>query len=134
MTQDAVRDEIERLHRFFEDWFTGVDGHSITEFSDSLDPQFFLVSPSAETLNKQSVVEGVADHFGRGPIEITIENVAVAREDRGLTTATYEEHQYEQGQRTVIVSTVELAADTDTPGGYRWLFVHETWLVPPDDG
>ncbi|GMQ93688.1 MAG: hypothetical protein BMS9Abin12_1168 [Acidimicrobiia bacterium] len=133
MTLGAVRTEIERLHRFFEDWFTGGDGHSITEFSDCLDTQFFIVSPSAETLDKETIVAGVVAHFGQGRVEITIENVSVAREDRGLIVATYEEHQHRQGQRTVRVSTVGMAADADTPGGYRWLFVHETWLVPPSD-
>lgn len=133
MTRDAVVHEIERLHEFFEDWFSGVKSRSIVEFADSLDEAFFIVSPGGDVSDKAQIVEAVENHRGAWPIEIQIENVHIRREDGELLIGTYEEHQSRATQSAVMVSTVGLAADATRPGGFRWLFVHESWLIAPDD-
>ena len=129
MTDRAtVEQEVRRLHDFFADWFEGVDGRAIREFADSLDREFFIVSPEGLKSTKGEIVDGVTKLFGSGGVKITVRNVMIARNDRGLVTATYEEHHDKGDYKTVRVSTVGMTCDADTPGGYRWLFVHETWL------
>lgn len=122
-----VVEEIERLHAFFENWFSGVDGARIDEFSECLDEEFYIVSPDG-TISDKATVVGIVDGLqDSGRIEIRIENVIVRRSDRsGICIATYEEHQNRPERTETLISTVGLLADLSAPGGYRWLFVHET--------
>lgn len=131
-TQELAR-EIERLHRFFEDWYNGVDDRMIDEFADSLDDDFFIVSPGGEMSDKERIVEMVRSHRDTESIEIRIGNVGSPRWDEpGVQIATYEEHQTRSSGNTVLTATVGLVADVARSGGFRWLFVHESWLVAPD--
>lgn len=124
----AVRTEIVRLHDFFEAWFNGVEGLSLAAFSNALDPQFYMVAPSGAKLSKAAVVNGVATQFGEDSAQISIRNVEIEYSDRSAVTATYEEHQVRGGAGSARITTVTMVTDRNAPGGYRWLFVHETWL------
>ena len=125
---DEIRAEIERLHRFFERWFNGAEGLSIDEFADSLDDDFYIATPQGAILDKRGIVTAVESHRGNGPLGISIENVIPrARERGGLRIVTYEEHQTRSSGNTVIISTVGLVPDANRPGGFSWLFVHETF-------
>jgi len=122
-----VAEEIERLHFFFEEWFSDGGDRRIEEFSDSLDDGFHLVSPDGSNLDKTAIVGIVEDLGSSGRVEIRIKNVVVRHMDEsGLCIATYEEHQKRRGNTRTLISTVGFHADPSTPGGYRWLFVHET--------
>lgn len=132
MSQEAVRVEIERLHRFFEEWFRDGEGRSISEFADGLDSNFFVVSPSGGTMNRSAIVERVNELRGEETVDIRIESVELRHDVDGFLVATYEEHQMRGNESTVRVSTVGLVVDATTPGGYRWIFVHESWLKPRD--
>ncbi|MDK1017962.1 MAG: hypothetical protein QGD89_00955 [Actinomycetota bacterium] len=127
MNQDVFAGEVERLHGFFEDWFNGTGERSIEDFADSLDGGFFIVVPSGTKLDRTATVEAVRDQENSGPIEISIREAIVAQSDGGLIIGTYEEHQRRSGNLTVRLSTVGMVRDASVPGGFRWLFVHETW-------
>ncbi len=131
MTQDAVAQEIERLHSFFEDWFNGVEGRTISEFADSLDDGFYIVSPEGTMSNAETIVETVDSRRGAWPVQIQIEQVYIRSDEGECLIATYEEHQSSATRSAVMLSTVGLVPDATRPGGFRWLFVHESWLVPP---
>lgn len=121
--------EIERLHHFFEDWYAGVDGRSIGEFADSLDDAFYIVSPGGDVLDKAGVVGMVHNHAETGNVEIQIRNVELrSRLASGLRIVTYEEHQRRRADTVAMISTVGLLPDAAGPGGFTWLFVHETSL------
>jgi hypothetical protein len=123
---DEIRAEIERLHRFFEDWFNGVEGPTIDEFADSLDDGFYIVSPQGVILDKRGIVTAVGSNRGNEPLAISIENVKPRmRQSSGLRIVTYEEHQTRSSGNTVIISTVGLVPDSNRPGGFSWLFLHE---------
>lgn len=124
----AVRIEIVRLHDFFQAWFNGVEGLSLSVLSDALDARFFMVAPSGAKIHKAAVVNRVEIQFGKESAEINIRNVEIERVDGWAVTATYEEHQIRDGDASTRLSTVTMVKDTDAPGGYRWLFVHETWI------
>jgi len=123
----SLTDEIVRLHDFFQDWFNGHGDRSVDEFTDALDDAFFIVSPTGTVSDKTQIVGMVASHTGTGPMEICIENVELKRSgEGGLLIATYEEHQKRTGGTSALISTAGFRTDESTPGGYRWLFVHET--------
>jgi hypothetical protein len=123
--------EIERLHQFFEDWYTGDGGRSIEEFADSLDDAFYIVSPGGDVLDKAGIVGMVHNSADTGNIEIRIRNVELkSRLASGIRIVTYEEHQRRRADTTAMISTVGLLPDAACPGGFTWLFVHETSLRP----
>ncbi|MDK1011405.1 MAG: hypothetical protein QGM48_10110 [Actinomycetota bacterium] len=132
MSRDAVQGEVERQHRFFEDWFNGVEGRAIDELADSLDDEFFIVSPNGTISDRSTIVKMVEEHWGSEPVDIHIENVELKRDDPGLLIATYKEYQNRQAESAVIASTVGLVADSTKPGGFRWIFVHESWIQSPE--
>lgn len=121
--------EIERLHRFFEDWYGGVGDRSIGEFADSLDDAFYIISPGGDVSNKESIVGTVDDLGGNGDVEIRIRNVKLRLvRAPGIRIVTYEEHQRGPSATAAMISTVGLLPDPLRPGGFAWLFVHETFL------
>ena len=123
--------EIERLHQFFEDWYAGVGDRSMGEFADSLDHAFYIVSPGGEVLDKAGVVGMVHDLGGIADVEIRIRNVELrSRLASGLRIVTYEEYQRRRADTVAMISTVGLLPDAAGPGGFIWLFVHETSLRP----
>jgi len=125
----SVTDEIVRLHDFFQDWFNGHGDRSLDEFADALDDEFFIVSPSGAVADKTQIVASVESHADSGPMKIRIQNVELRRTgERDLFVATYEEHQERQSGPVALISTVGLRTDASCPGGFRWLFVHETSL------
>ncbi|MFV1970768.1 MAG: DUF4440 domain-containing protein [Acidimicrobiia bacterium] len=132
MTRNAIAHEIERLHQFFEDWFNGVRSRSIEEFSDALDETFFIVSPMGDISDKARIVEAVDGRRGASPVEIHIGNVRIRRLEGELLISTYEERQIRETESTVMAATVGLVPDSSRPGGFRWIFVHESWLQQPE--
>jgi len=125
----SVTDEVVRLHDFFQDWFDGHGERSLDEFANTLDDAFFIVSPRGTVADKTQIVASVESHADSGPMKIRIKNVELRRAGEGdLLVATYEEHQERPNGTVARISTVGLRADASCPGGYRWLFVHETTL------
>jgi hypothetical protein len=123
--------EIERLHQFFEDWYAGVGDHLMEEFADSLDDAFYIVSPRGDVLDKEGVVAMVHGLGGHGGVEIRIRNVDLRLQHAsGIRIVRYEEHQRRPSESVTLISTVGLLPDAARPGGFAWLFVHETFLQP----
>jgi len=118
--------EIMRLHAFFSDWYSGVDGREIAEFEHSFDEAFYIVSAHGSVSGRSS--EAVKEHRGSIPLEIEIRGVTLRQVVRGVSVATYEEHQVRNAEHRALISTVGLVRDDMSPGGFRWLFAHETKL------
>jgi len=89
------------------------------------------VERSANSPIVSTIVAAVDSRRGAWPVEIQIEDVCSSSEEGELLMATYEEHQSSATRSAVMVSTVGLVPDATRPGGFCWLFVHESWLVPP---
>jgi hypothetical protein len=126
MTDTSVRGEVIRLHRFFDDWYNGIPGLTIAEFAGAMDPQFTIVTPEGNLLDHSSIVAAVENGFGRGAITISVEDLHV--EDLGTAVVCrYDEIQETPLGMTRRISTAVMVIDQATPGGYRWISVHETW-------
>jgi hypothetical protein len=128
MTGTSVRGEVIRLHRFFEDWYNGLPDPTIAEFTDAMDPQFTIVTPEGNVLDHSSIVAAVENGFGKGGITITVEDFHV--EYLG-TAVVCRYHEIQETPRAVTrrIATAVMVIDQATPGGYRWISVHET-LAP----
>lgn len=130
------RAEIVALHEFFVAWLGGSMENSAVEFSRftaATHPQFTMVVPSGQLLDKAGVTEGLRAAHGsrmRRDFQIEIRNVnqLVVSESSGLLT--YEEWQFENGSpRSARTSTVLFVPAGHAPNGVAWRHLHET-LMP----
>jgi hypothetical protein len=122
------------LHAFFVGWFNGTFANSDAEFArftTVLHPDFSMVTPSGETLDRATVLELVrgahASADAVAPVRIEIHNLVdrVVGGDGALVT--YEEWQFagdrRQNRRT---STAFFFAAPAAPAGVVWRHLHET--------
>lgn len=125
-TEEPVRNEAIRLHRFFSAWYDGQEDLAIEDFSDAMDPLFTIVEPAGRILTRDAIVAAVKDGFGKGGVRIVVDNFDVAERD-SYVVCRYNEVQTSADETTTRISTAVMEPDDGAPGGYRWLTVHETW-------
>ena len=66
LTPTACRAEIAGLHEFFVEWFTGrADGPSPSRLEDALAPEFEMVTPTGERVDREALADGIAESHGR---------------------------------------------------------------------
>ena len=129
-----VRGEIEQLHIFFVEWFSGVasneDAAFEARFGVRFDDEFILIPPRGEVLGLNELATSIRRaHGSNRDFRIAIRNVVVRRRTTSLLIATYEEW-----QRNARASTppdnarVATVIFSKAPSGerLRWLHVHET--------
>jgi hypothetical protein len=126
-----VQQEIERIHRFFEDWFNGDVEDSDQAFAaadSSLAPGFTLVSPGGQSFPRAVLLSQIRSAHGsrRGGLRIWIDDLNLHYQERGIIICGYREWQRvgddpARGRR----STAVFEDDGDK---LVWLHVHETWL------
>jgi hypothetical protein len=127
--------EIEDLHRFFVEWFTGSLEETQATFSrveNALADGFVIVGPSGQTQDRPLLLEQLRSAWGtRRPSEfhIWIEGLEVLELGGGLHLVLYQEWQEIAGERKGRVSSALLRSRSEASGGgLEWLRVHETWL------
>ena len=129
----AVRDEIEALHRFFVEWFSGRCSNSEEyfrqEFEQRFDQQFLLIPPAGTTLNLEALSQSIYSRYASNPeFRIAIRQVRVQRQVSGHVLATYEEWQRNALASTPCNNGRVASALFHLDEKLTWLHVHETWL------
>lgn len=129
--ENDVRTEIEDLHRFFVEWFTGRAELSAlnTVLLSALDEKLLFVSPDGRRLGRDALGEGFRAGHGTNPdFRIAIRDVKIQHDLGKHVLATYTE--WQKGARMSAQSENARMASVlmtrDRP--FRWLSVHETWL------
>jgi hypothetical protein len=127
---EEYRHEIESLHRFFVDWYTGVlDETAFGRLDEALGPSFELVSPDGTVHDRADILGAIRDAYEShdpGTFDIEIRNVEVLADYDDVTLVRYEEWQDTPDGVTGRLSTAVFGpAGEDTP---EWRYVHETWL------
>lgn len=129
--ENDVRREIEDLHRFFVDWFTGRAEKSALNaiLLSALDESLLFISPDGHRLARDTLLDGLRAGHGTNPdFRIAIRDVTVQQDLGDHVLATYTE--WQRGSRTsgqpenARVATVVMTREKP----FRWLSVHETWL------
>ncbi len=128
----TLKGEIEGLHIFFEEWFSGRCDQADFEgrFDHRFDSKTVLVQPGGQLYARDEFREAVRSAHGTNPdFRIQIRNVTIHREKGDLFLVTYEEW-----QRNALaskppdngrLSSVLFDMSTGSP---VWLHIHETWL------
>ena len=129
----AVTAEVETLHCFFVDWFSGqcpgTEEYFAREFKQRFDPKFLLIPPAGTTLDLDTLSQAVYTRYASNPdFRIAIRQVRVRRESDQYVLATYEEW-----QRNALASTPANNGRVATVvfhlnSKLTWFHVHETWL------
>jgi len=134
-SHETCRREVETLHEFFVDWYTGAVGRDAYDRVErALASEFEMVTPAGDRRGYADVVDGIRDGYaGREPgtFGIEIRNVQSRYSGDGQRLLRYEEWQETPDERTGRLSTVLFAREPGTPGGVVWLDLHETWLDAP---
>lgn len=130
--EDRCRREIVGLHDQFVRWFTGtIDRDGFDRIEAALAPEFELVTPDGDRLERDGVLEWLRDSYGReepGDMEIDIEDVALLETTDTHALARYEEWERTTDGRTGRISTALFRQDPDAPEGVTWVALHETAL------
>ncbi|MEF8882362.1 MAG: hypothetical protein V5A34_07575 [Halapricum sp.] len=131
-SRDTCRREIESLHEFFVDWYTGqVERDAFDRLERALASEFEMVTPEGVRRGYDDVVVGIREDYAThdpGDFNIGIRNVETRLNLDEHTLVRYEEWQETPDGTTGRVSTVLFAADPDAPGGVVWHDLQETWL------
>lgn len=132
----GATEEIESLHRFFVDWFTGAvaDDAALFEerFSARFDPEFVLIAPAGHMLALDELSQGVRSTYGTNPdFRIQIRNVTVRLHTQDLALVTYEEWQ-KAAKKTTPPNNARVgsALFRRSSRGLRWFHLQETTLPP----
>lgn len=148
------QEEIDRLHHFFVQWFTGSmedTAENLRLADEAMDPSFHLINPQGNITNKVALMKAFQDGaYGcrKGQVfEITCRNVQVLqrKQDEGTKINTYL-CCYEEWQTIGKIETARIVSawfreeedDSSSSSSSKliWLHVHETWLpgkAPPTE-
>jgi hypothetical protein len=129
---ERIAQEIVELHDFFTGWFTGeLESDAFSRLEDSLDEDFYLISPSGDIDDRDALLESVRRAHGSRESDFTIriEHIEPRSAHGDVHVATYEEIQPADATGPPRrLSTVVFAEDLGCPNGLRWLHVHEVAL------
>lgn len=134
----TCRDEIESLHAFFVDWYTGQTGtDAYDRVERALGADFEMVTPGGTRREYADVVDAIRKRYDNreaDAFDIEIRNVEIRYTLDEHALVRYEEWQTSPNETTGRLSTVLFEREPDTPGGVVWLDLHETWLDSPSSG
>ncbi len=121
--------EIVELHDFFEEYFLGRIA-SLARAEAAFGPKFTFVGPNAETRNRASVIQMLADgHAHAEQLKITTTDHQLLLESPDAIVATYVEHHELADTSNHRLTTVVFVPDPDAPNGLLWHRAQETWMT-----
>ena len=123
--------EIKDMHVVIQDWLSGEcvnSDNSWKQFSNRLDSNFIIVSPSGNVTLFDDLCSNMKSAFGKKQgLKIWIDNVQLRHETSETLIVTYEEWQQDaQGNVTSRISTATFKKYPNNT--IKWLHLHETWL------
>ena len=129
--QRIIETEIIQLHHFFQEWFNGdvsLNDVIFSRLSDTLAPEFIMITPEGKHLDQKTVLESVRVGYGkRKGMQIWIKNVTLHHQIGDIAIATYEEWQDIDGRITTRISSAIFSSKPGNPNNINWLHLHETW-------
>lgn len=127
----GVHEEIEALHKFFVNWFSGklpVDDFE-TGFLSRFDADFLIVPPAGSLLTLAQLASAIKQNHANNPdFRIAIRNVKVRRTLGNHILATYEEWQRNAKSSTPPDNARIATVLFKNSEPLKWLHIHETWM------
>lgn len=123
-----ISNEIEGLHNFFQQFFTGeIQQDTISRFSLVLEDNFSLITPGGQLITRENILAMVKQSYdSRKNMRIWTNDIVTRSLSNNLYVTTYQELQeIENGTKTVRLSTAIFRIDE---AKVTWIHVHETWV------
>jgi hypothetical protein len=126
--------EVEELHRFFDEWFSGRlsnDDAAFARFADVLSERFEIAPPDGGVLDRAAILRAVRGGHGARAGEgfrIWIEDAEARLLGDGMYAVTYEEWQDVGGAARGRRSRALMRQSAAAPNGVEWVRVDETWI------
>lgn len=123
-----ISNEIEGLHHFFQQFFTGeIQQDTISRFSLVLEDNFSLITPGGQLITRENILAMVKQSYdSRKNMRIWTNDIVTRSLSNNLYVTTYQELQeIEDGTKTVRLSTAIFRIDE---AKVTWIHVHETWV------
>jgi hypothetical protein len=129
--------EVIGLHEFLADWFNDALPNTdavFARFTSVLHPDFSMVVPSGEILDRDTVLGLVraahASATNTAPVRIEIRDLVERVVGDGVVFVTYEEWQFAgQHLQNGRTSTACFGPAPAAPNGVVWRHLHETMLA-----
>lgn len=121
--------EVERLHRFFSDWFVGRVGfETFADCESALAPGFTMVMPDGCTADREPILGAIRDQYGTRDDTFSIDVIPLGcQRFEDVHVTRYEElHRGSDPSRRLSTAVI-----TGSPSGFQWQTVHETWYESP---
>jgi hypothetical protein len=125
------RREIEELHAFFVEWYTGRRD-DFERMERAIGPGFEMVTPDGDCLDREAVLAMVRDgndQYDPGEFDIEIRNVAAVDTGPDHALVRYEEWQSGPESADGRLSSVLFRPREGAPREIAWASLHETWLT-----
>jgi len=126
------RTEVEGLHEFFVDWFTGESPpEGFERVGDALAPEFSRVDPDGNQQDRETIlasIEDTHDAYGPDEFDIDIRNLRVSESGASFALVQYEEWQTSSDGENGRISSALLRPASAAPSGLAWVSLQETWL------
>jgi hypothetical protein len=151
-TTDRFQKEIDRLHDFFVQWFTGSMERSDQSFLEQMDrfmhSQFHLINPQGVLTPRGPLIEALKGAYGcrQGQVfRIECKHVQVVSYDKDGSTYLVMYEEWQQVQETLTARIVSAwfqeekgnnNDDEKVDSVLKWRHVHETWMPgmsPPSE-
>ena len=131
--RQLVSAEIENLHVFFADWFSGRAPSSDEYFHENLERRlardFVIIPPGGSLLGGAEISAMIRAAHGSNPkFRIAIRNIVIRRQTGRYVLATYEEWQRHARNSNPPDNARLATVMLETGEGYIWHHLHETWL------
>lgn len=125
-----ARREVQELHAFFGHWYRASAEVGLERASSVLAPEFELLSPRGELLDRQRLLSELAAERGAFPgLRISVEDIRPVPLANGEVTVRYTEVHVERGQCERRSCCALLRSFSAAVNGLAWVAIDERWAV-----
>lgn len=129
--EDAVRREVEELHRFFVAWFAGEADKAELDsvFASHLDDGVLYITPDGNRIEHAGLLDMLrGTHGANADFRIQVRDVRILRDLGEHLIVTYSEWQ-KQARFSEPSNNARFTTALMTKAQpFKWLHIHETWL------
>lgn len=127
--QTQCKDEVERLTRFFQDWYRGDIENTdeiFSRLSSVLSNDFLLITSSGFSVDREQLLAMLRnEHGSKKDIKIWSESFQLRLHEGNLCIFTYEEHGRLAGEEKVSLITAVMRYVPGLSDGMEWVHIHE---------
>ena len=129
----AAKSEIEALHAYFVELFTGRT-RRLERCAKAFAADFSMITPAGMGLDRARILAVLADASAPPDFAIRIRDVRLIWENETAVLLRYVEEQYRDGRTPRRLSSALLSREENAPLGVVWRHLHETWQETKEVG